>query len=159
MGFLGDTLVSNGCNYTSIKTLADRNQPFLSGTFAEEYQLFTAAKATAICKKQPETIIQILYTVHQTLQDLHHVICCTPKQHFLIAIPEQSIKQEITPKELRWIPAKKLKPGMEFLSNEQFITIASVENLDLPAEVYTCLMPYADNFMIADRIIAKTEKP
>lgn len=51
MGFLGDTLVSNGCNYTSIETLADRNQPFLLGTFAEEYQLFTAAKATAVCKK------------------------------------------------------------------------------------------------------------
>lgn len=48
---------------------------------------------------------------------------------------------------------------MEFISNEQFITIASVENLDLPAKIYTCLMPYADNFMIADGIIAKTEKP
>lgn len=159
MGFLGDTLVSNGCNYTSIETLTDRNQPFLSGTFTEEYQLFTAAKTTAVREKQKETIFQIIYTVHQTLQNLHHVIYCSPEQHFLVAIPEKSIKHEVTPKELRWIPAKKLKPGMEFLSNEQFITIASIENLDLPAEVYTCLMPYTDNFMIADGIIAKTEKP
>lgn len=75
-------------------------------------------------------------------------IRCTPYQKLLVVSDEEHRTTDYSNADVEWIPANKLKPGMQLVANDNIIFINKIETIKEKCVIFNNLINEEQNFTL-----------
>lgn len=143
--FTGDTKVwlSSGY-YESIKLLVGKN--FIVDSFDEEQKCFVRSKAVALKTRENASLVSVTYK--SKITNNITTVRCTPDHKFLVSTDNSCSYSEVT-----WVEAKDLVKGMRLVSEDDYVYVESVTELQEKEDVYCLSVDDTHNFVLDGGII------
>lgn len=158
--FAGETKVWTGASYQPIKDLAEHPEQILLTTGYQKEagypiaEAFISAKAFARKTREQAPLVRVTYCIHHHIKPDEHIsVRCTPDHQFLTVRSGPPNSQSMCEKETVYVVASKLTPGTQLVSQDWYVTVASVEPLPEQEPVYCLNVPETNNFMIEGSVI------
>lgn len=152
----GDTLVwCSAGHYDRIKDLAEMSTPFMTDSFDEEQQGFVESKAIAKLTRRNAELVAVTYTTHRIIEERNITtrVRCTPDHKYLVCTEHTGSMPNYKGKKCIWVEAKDLQPGMQLVSDCNYITVTEVEPLKDREDVYCLTVDETHNFPIEGGVI------
>lgn len=143
--FTGDTKVwlSSG-HYESIELLVGKN--FIVDSFDEEQKCFVHGKAVAFKTRENAKLVSVTYMSKLTKNTT--TVRCTPDHKFLISTDTSCNYSDVT-----WVEAKSLIKGMRLVSEDDYVYVESVVELQEREDVYCLSVDDTHNFVLDGGVI------
>lgn len=143
--FTGDTKVwLSSCYYESIKLLVGKN--FIVDSFDEEQKCFVRSKAVALKTRENASLVSVTYK--SKITNNITTVRCTPDHKFLVSTDNSCSYSEVT-----WVEAKDLVKGMRLVSEDDYVYVESVTELQEKEDVYCLSVDDTHNFVLDGGII------
>lgn len=143
--FTGDTKVwLSGGYYESIKALVGKN--FIVDSFDEEQKCFVHSKAVAVKTRENASLVSVTYK--SKITNNVTTVRCTPDHKFLV-----STDTSCTYSDVIWIEAKDLVKDMRLVSEDDYVYVESVTELQEKEDVYCLIVDDTHNFVLDGGVI------
>lgn len=143
--FTGDTKVwlSSG-HYESIKDLVGKS--FIVDSFDEEQKCFVHCKAVALKTRENAKLVSVTYMSKLTKNIT--TVRCTPDHKFLVSTDTSCNYSDVT-----WVEAKSLVKGMRLVSEDDYVYVENVVELQEREDVYCLSVDDTHNFVLDGGVI------
>lgn len=143
--FTGDTKVwlSSG-HYERIDLLVGKS--FIVDSFDEEQKCFVHSKAVALKTRENASLVSITYKSKITSNIT--TVRCTPDHKFLVSTDTSCTYFDVT-----WVEAKDLVKGMRLVSEDDYVYVENVVELQEREDVYCLSVDDTHNFVLDGGII------
>ena len=143
--FTGDTKVwlSSGY-YESIKLLVGKS--FIVDSFDEEQKCFVHGKAVAFKTRENAKLVSVTYKSKLTKNTT--TVRCTPDHKFLVSTDTSCNYSDVT-----WVEAKSLVRGMRLVSEDDYVYVENVVELQEIEDVYCLSVDDTHNFVLEGGVI------
>lgn len=143
--FTGDTKVwlSSG-HYESIESLVGKS--FIVDSFDEEQKCFVYGKAVALKTRENASLISVTYKSKTTKNTT--TVRCTPDHKFLV-----STDTSCTYSDVSWVEAKDLVKDMRLVSEDDYVYVDNVTELQEKEDVYCLSVEGTHNFVLDGGVI------
>ena len=143
--FTGDTKVWLSAGYyESIKALVGKN--FIVDSFDEEQKCFVHSKAVAVKTRENAKLVSVTYRSKLTKNTT--IVRCTPDHKFLVSTDTSCNYSDVT-----WVEAKDLIKDMRLVSEDDYVYVESVTELQEKEDVYCLIVDDTHNFVLDGGII------
>lgn len=143
--FTGDTKVwISGGHYESIKSLVGKS--FIVDSFDEEQKCFVYSKAVALKTRENASLVSVTYK--SKITNNITTVRCTPDHKFLV-----STDTSCTYSDVIWVEAKDLVKDMRLVSEDDYVYVESVAELQEKEDVYCLSVDATHNFVLDGGII------
>ena len=143
--FTGDTKVwlSSG-HYESIRDLVGKS--FVVDSFDEEQKCFVYSKAIAVKTRENASLVSVTYK--SKITNNITTVRCTPDHKFLVSTDTSCNYSDVT-----WVEAKSLVKGMRLVSEDDYVYVESVVELQEREDVYCLSVDDTHNFVLDGGVI------
>lgn len=143
--FTGDTKVwlSSG-HYESIRDLVGKS--FVVDSFDEEQKCFVYSKAIAVKTRENASLVSVTYK--SKITNNITTVRCTPDHKFLVSTDTSCNYSDVT-----WAEAKSLVKGMRLVSEDDYVYVESVVELQEGEDVYCLSVDDTHNFVLDGGVI------
>lgn len=143
--FTGDTKVwlSSG-HYESIKSLVGKS--FIVDSFDEEQNCFVYSKAVALKTRENASLVSVTYK-SKTIKNTT-TVRCTPDHKFLVSNDTSHDYSDVA-----WVEAKDLVKDMRLVSEDDYVYVEGVTELQEKEDVYCLSVECTHNFVLDGGVI------
>lgn len=143
--FTGDTKVwlSSG-HYESIKILVGKS--FIVDSFDEEQKCFVHSRAVALKTRENASLVSVTYKSRITNNIT--TVRCTPDHKFLVSTDTSCNYSDVT-----WVEAQDLVKDTRLVSEDDYVYVESVTELQEKEDVYCLTVDGTHNFVLDGGII------
>lgn len=143
--FTGDTKVwLSASYYESIKALVGKN--FIVDSFDEEQKCFVHSKAVAVKTRENASLVSVTYK--SKITNNVTTVRCTPDHKFLVSTDTSCTYSDVT-----WVEAKDLAKDMRLVSEDDYVYVESVTELQEKEDVYCLSVDDTHNFVLDGGIV------
>ena len=143
--FTGDTKVwLSSCHYESIRDLVGKS--FVVDSFDEEQKCFVYSKAIAVKTRENASLVSVTYK--SKITNNITTVRCTPDHKFLVSTDTSCNYSDVT-----WVEAKSLVKGMRLVSEDDYVYVESVVELQEREDVYCLSVDDTHNFVLDGGVI------
>lgn len=143
--FTGDTKVwlSSG-HYESIKLLVGKS--FIVDSFDEEQKCFVYSKAVALKTRENASLVSVTYKSKNTKNIT--TVRCTPDHKFLVSNDTSHDYSDVV-----WVEAKDLVKDMRLVSEDDYVYVEGVTELQEKEDVYCLTVEGTHTFLIEGSVV------
>lgn len=143
--FTGDTKVWLSAGYyESIKALVGKN--FIVDSFDEEQKCFVHSKAVAVKTRENASLVSVTYK--SKITNNVTTVRCTPDHKFLVTTDTSCTYSDVI-----WIETKDLVKDMRLVSEDDYVYVESVTELQEKEDVYCLIVDDTHNFVLDGGIV------